>query len=55
MTNPVTKQWRARQRELFILHGRPARMIGVPAGINRHTNKPHEHKREIARRMGRAK
>ncbi len=25
-------------------------LLGVPAGINRHTMKPHEHKREIARR-----
>lgn len=27
------------------------RMVGVPANINRHTGKPHEHKREIARRQ----
>lgn len=27
---------------------------GVPAGINRHTGKPHEHKREIARRKRQA-
>ena len=26
----------------------------VPAGINRHTGKPHEHKREIARRTRQA-
>ena len=26
----------------------------VPAGINRHTGKPHEHKREIARRKRQA-
>lgn len=24
---------------------------GVPANINRHTGRPHEHKREIARRL----
>ena len=26
-------------------------MIGFPANINRHTGKPHEHKREMARRV----
>lgn len=26
---------------------------GFPAGINRHTCNPHEHRREIARRVGR--
>lgn len=25
--------------------------VKVPAGINRHTGKPHEHRREIARRL----
>lgn len=29
----------------------PSRMIGYPANINRHTGEPHEHKREIARRI----
>lgn len=30
--------------------GRVSRLLGIPAGINRHTGRPHEHKREIARR-----
>lgn len=29
-------------------------MYGAPASINRHTGKPHEHKREIARRKRQA-
>jgi hypothetical protein len=28
-----------------------ARKLSLPASINRHTMKPHEHKREIARRL----
>ena len=28
-----------------------SRMVGFPANINRHTGEPHEHKREIARRL----
>lgn len=31
---------------------RPA-PVGIPASINRHTGKPHEHRREIARRAAR--
>lgn len=34
---------------------RPAASYGfVPANINRHTGRPHEHKREIARRQRQA-
>ncbi len=54
MTNASTKFERADQRRQFNLRGNPARMIGFPANINRHTGKPHEHKREIARRLGRS-
>lgn len=32
----------------------PRSMKGVPASINRNTGKPHEHKREIARRLRQA-
>lgn len=32
--------------------GRVARLLGIPAGINRHTGRPHENKREIARQGG---
>lgn len=28
-------------------------MVGVPSRINRHTGKPHEHRREIARNVAR--
>lgn len=31
-----------------------SRMIGYPAGINRHTGQPHEHRREMARRVRQA-
>jgi hypothetical protein len=37
---------------------RVASLLGTSSGINRRTEKPHEHKREIARRLrqiGRAK
>jgi hypothetical protein len=30
---------------------RVAKLLGIPAGINRRTGKPHQHKREIARRL----
>ena len=31
----------------------PSRMMGVPANINRRTGEPHQHLREIARRLAR--
>lgn len=41
----VNDPWRRLSKE----GARNGRLI--PAGINRHTGKPHEHRREIARRL----
>lgn len=40
----------ARKANRGLRTGRPSSLQGFPASINRHTGKPHEHKRAIARR-----
>jgi hypothetical protein len=51
VTNQATRVERADARRMFNYYGSPAQMRGYPANINRHTGKPHEHRREIARNL----
>lgn len=44
-------EWKAGQRAAWYAHN--GNHIPPCVGINRHTGKPHEHKREIARNLGR--
>lgn len=48
----MARKAKKRDRDFRNLVGRIG-MKGVPASINRHTGKPHEHRREIARNLKR--